>query len=169
MTIRLLSYNLIISTFVILISCNGKAPNVSSPLNDTTEIIRILIDSTINLPRLSDINRLYKNNPFNRSIIINSDSAIYQRLPSTYKFKLLTLDRICDLAKQYNDSSDFPNYLEFGVWKNSDSVYHASVKNMRIENRSNCLRALNQGCFKYMTFRKRGNHWISKIEPTLYD
>jgi hypothetical protein len=168
--IRILkSYNLIVPFFVILISCNSKSPRTSNSENDITQIIQILIDSTIKLPRLSDLDRLYKNNPFNNSIIIKNDSNINRNFPTKYKVKFLTGNEICTLAQQYKDSSDFPNYLEFKIWKGEDSVYYASVTNIKIENKNNCLLAINDGCLKLMTLKRNGKGWDSKIEPTLYD
>lgn len=169
MTIRLQLYSLLTSFFIIFISCNEKSSKVPNSANDTTEIIQILIDSTIDLPRLSNLNQLYKNNPFDSSVIVKIDSTIYRNFPTTYKFKFLTNDEICVLAKQFKDSSGFPNYLEFKVWKIEDSIYSAAVTNIEIQNQNSCILVVNQGCFKLMTFKKEDNKWTSKIEATLHD
>ncbi len=150
-------------------SCNNNNTEVSNSQNDTIKVLKILIDSTFKLPRLADVHLLYKNNPFGDRVIVRSDTLLNLNLPIAYKFKFLTQDSICKLAEQYKDSTDFPNYLEFEVIKKSDSTYEASIINMRIENQSNCLIVINDGCLKYMTFRKKGNILIPTIVKTLYD
>jgi hypothetical protein len=158
-----------LSILIIHSSCNNNNTKVSNSQNDTAKVLSILIDSTFKLPRLADIHLLYKNNPFGDRVIVRSNIRLNLNLPIAYKFKFLTRDSICKLAEQYKDSTGFPNYLEFEVFKKSDSTYEASIMNLRIENRSNCLIAINDGCFKYMTFTKRESILIPRIEKTIYD
>ena len=108
-------------------------------------------------------------NPFGDTIIVKSDSLLYRNLFSTYKFKFLTTDSIRALAFKYKDSTDFPNFLQFKIWKETDSVYGGQIMNFRIENRKDCIIALNHACLKMMTFKQTEQGLVPKREETIYD
>ena len=151
------------------ISCSSKSTRVALAKNDTVEILQTLFDSTINLSRLLDIERLYLNNPFNDSIMVVTNPKVFQKFPVRRKFKLLTSDSLCKMYNFWNKSKPFPNFLRIEIYRFNDTLYKASVSNFRIDNSKYCIPSLNQACYKSMTFRKTGNEFISKLEKTLYD
>ena len=162
-------YIIAIAILLLCVSCRNTAQTSHAPKSDTTEAMQILFDSTISLPRLADIPRLSLNNPFRDTAIVVKDSFIFRNLPTNYKLKFLTIDSICSLANKYERNTEFPNFLEFGFEKITDSTFAAYVRNFRMQRNSDCLFALNDGCFKYISFKKVGKRITSKVEQTLYD
>lgn len=150
-------------------SCNKKSRNIPVAKNDTSIILKTLFDSTVNLPRLLDIDRLYNNNPFGDSVIVTTSIEIFQRLSALGKFKLLTFDSICKMYVHWDKTKDFPNYLGIDLRKPNDSLFEISISNFRIDNSRFCIPSLNKACYKSMTFTKSVNTLIPKLKKTLYD
>ena len=124
---------LFIST-VVFLSCqsNHQKTNIVKDINDTSRVLRILLDSAIIGHHIPDKSHLYKNNPFGDSIILADDSILKIFLPQvdTLKFKLLTRDQICHLATINQDTFNFfPNFLILQHFKKNQSTYTVTLRN----------------------------------------
>ena len=182
MTLRIL---LITLTFSLLlgIGCKAEKPDSKVSKNDTTDIIKILIDSAFyRQKRIPDFSRLTKNNPFGDTIIFKFDSVLLGHLPK--QFKVLTQDEICSLATQYyNDTSKFCNFLELNSFKKLDTTYEISLQNqcvMPLYDRNGkpifrndfykdsvkykCMFGMLCGGGILMSFKKQGDTFLSKVE-----
>lgn len=128
---RFLTITILIFSFLFNTGCKSVNTRVAKVIkNDTTEIMRILLDSSFYRNNLADISRLYKNNPFGHSIIFKADSIIAGHIPANYKIKLLTQDQICSLATQLSsDSLPFANFLALKYFKKTDTIYEVALKN----------------------------------------
>jgi hypothetical protein len=158
-----------IPAFILLsyCSCNNKSvTNLQSatiPQNDTTRALKMLFDSTVDLPRLVDVDLLYKNNPFGDSLIILKDTSYPASfLPHTHKFKLMSYDEIDTAVSHWPASLDISNYLIVRFAKTSDTTYRAVINNIPIS-RPGKIIGVCDGCQKQMTFRKRGDSLISSV------
>jgi hypothetical protein len=125
-------FTIIILTFILLCDtgCGVDKSNLKVATNDTTQVLKFVIDSAFYHRRLPDFSALTKNNPFGDTIIFKFDSILVGHLPSDLKYKLLTQDEICFLATQYsNDTTDFCNFLELSSFKKVDTTYEISLQN----------------------------------------
>lgn len=171
-----------ITAFFIYSGCSRPKTNLVISRNDTSEVIRLLLDSTLYLPRLMDMSLLFKNNPFGDSVIVVRDSIIVNHAPKGINFIFLTQDEICALAERYkNETSSFANYLKLDYHEENDSVFEASIANFQIEriyydniqesknqrtaNNLRTFTCLDQlGSEIYMSFTKRNNTITSRVE-----
>ena len=110
--------------------CGANKTNLKVATNDTTQILRFVIDSAFYHQRLPDFSALTHNNPFGDTIIFKFDSILVGHLPSDLKYKFLTQDQICSLATQHdNDTTHFCNFLELSSFKKVDTTYEVSLQN----------------------------------------
>lgn len=159
--------------FFLFTSCSDALRRESISKNDTTNSLKILIDSVITLPRLADLNLLRRNNPFNDSAIVLKDTVFYKHFQKLgVKAKFLTGDSICALAVEYNKKAlPFPNYVEFLFHRDTDSTYSASLRNMTLERINfyddqtdyRCLFVSDDFCTGYAYFKEANNQTIIKI------
>ena len=123
---------IVILTFIALYDtgCGLDKSVATESKNDTTQILKTLIDSAFYRQRLPDFSSLKRNNPFGDSIIFKFDSDLIGHLPTDQKFKILTEDQICLLATQhYNDTTLFCNFLALNNFKKTDSTFKVSLRN----------------------------------------
>lgn len=136
MNLRTISIIILSLSFLVETSCKNKGISnnkLGIAQNDTTEIIRILLDSLVGTNKSLLSFRLNENNPFGDSIIFSTDNIIEQHYPIGHKLKLLSEDQICVLATQaMNDKKTFPNYISLKNFALVDSSYVATIQN-------NCL------------------------------
>lgn len=122
-----------IFTFSLLIEagCNVGKTNLTIAGNDTSQVLKLVIDSAFYHHRLPDYSALTKNNPFHDTIIFKFDSTLVRHLPNDLKCKLLSQDEICSLAtRYYNDSTYFCNFLKLNNFtKIDDTTYEVSLQN----------------------------------------
>lgn len=154
-------------------SCKEYANKEPISINDTTNALRILIDSVIILPRLADLRLLKQNNPFQDSVIVLKSVVFNKHFKNLgLKVKFLSGDSICTLASLYSKKSQpFTNYLDFSFHKITDSTYSASLTNIKIErvvfynneNDYSCLRIIDDACVVYANFKKTNNQTFIKI------
>lgn len=129
--LRTITIGIVTLAFLFDTACKGDSNQISKTArNDTTEIIRLLLDSSFYRHNLADMDRLYENNPFGDSIIFKVDSTIIEHIPTEYKIKLLTQDQICSLATQLgNDTLPFANFLTLKYFKKADTTYEIAIQN----------------------------------------
>jgi hypothetical protein len=167
MTKTISLYLLLIIAAISYCSCNNT-PQITSipaaiPDNDTTKALKMLFDSTVDLPRLVDVDLLYKNNPFGDSLIILKDTSYPPSyLPHTHKFKAMSYDEMDEAARHWPDSLGISNYLLVRFEKASDTTYSAVINNIPIS-RPNKTMAMCEGCRKRMIFRKKGDSLTATI------
>ena len=110
--------------------CGVNKTNLKVAANDTTQVLRFVIDSAFYHHRLPDLSALTRNNPFGDTVIFKFDSILVGHLPSELKYKLLTQDEICSLATQHhNDTTNFCNFLQLQHFKKVDTTYEVILKN----------------------------------------
>lgn len=124
---------------LLLFSCtNSTLTKRIEVKNDTTEVVRLLIDSAFYRHNLPDINALTKNSPFGDTIILckdvyQGDSIILKYFAqglNGIKFKFLTHYEICSLARNlHNDTVYFPNFLELRSFRKVDTTYEVYLQN----------------------------------------
>jgi len=110
--------------------CNVDNTNSKIVKNDTTDILKILIDSALYHERLPDFGFLTRNNPFGDTIIFKFDSILVGHLPTNLKYKLLTQDEICSLARLHcYDANHSCSFLKLDSFKKVDSTYKVFLQN----------------------------------------
>jgi hypothetical protein len=130
MTLRTLSIIILTLTFWVDTGCNANNVNSKIAKNDTTEVLRILIDSAFYHERLPDFGFLTRNNPFGDTIIFKFDSILVGHLPTNLKYKLLTQDEICSLARLHcYDANHFCTFLKLNSLKKNDNKYEVYLQN----------------------------------------
>ena len=118
-----------------LCSCNQNQTVVEkeSILNDTAEVLKVVLDSAINNYFIPDMSFLYKDSSlFGNSIIVQFDDSLTKHLKAfkNLKFKILTRNEICKLAtKAENDSIDFPNFLVIEDFLSVPNSFHIRIQN----------------------------------------
>jgi hypothetical protein len=102
--------------------------------NDTTEIIRILIDSGFHRKEVIGWDKLLVNNPFKDTPILSMSSEFAGHYPTGLRLKFLTSMQVDSLASIYNiDTINFWTVLCVNTFqKLNDSFYHANLVNMSI-------------------------------------
>ena len=175
-----------ILTFILLLGtgCDVDRTNFEVAVNDTTQVLKFVIDSAFYRQRLPDFSRLQRNNPFGDTIIFKFDSVLVGHLPSDLKYIFLTQDEICSLATQhYNDTTYFCNFLELNSFKKIDTTYEISLQNQCVmplydkngnpkfdkdfyKNRENykCMFGMMCGGGMAMTFIKQADTLKAKID-----
>ena len=78
MRLRTLSIIILTLTFLVDTGCSVDNTNLKVAKNDTTEVLRILIDSAFYHERLPDFSALTRNNPFGDTIILVNITRIKQ-------------------------------------------------------------------------------------------
>ncbi len=104
---------------------------INPALNDTTEVLRILIDSGLIGHHLIDQQYLHRDNPFGDSIIFLYDDLVVNHMPvfDTMKFKFLTEDQICDVATRLSwERKWFPTYLILANFEKADTIYRVALE-----------------------------------------
>jgi hypothetical protein len=149
---------LCILTFALLLDtgCGVDKTNLKVETNDTTQILRHVIDSAFYHQRLPDFGSLTRNNPLGDTIIFKFDSILIGHLPIDLKYKFLTQDEICSLATKYDtDTTKFCNFLELDYFKKVDTTYEVILKN-------ECVRPLydksGKPKFDKDFYKDRGNY-----------
>jgi hypothetical protein len=189
MRLRTLSIIILTLTFLVDTGCSVDNTNLKVAKNDTTEVLKILIDSAFYHERLPDFSALTRNNPFGDTIIFKFDSILVGHLPTNAKFKLLTQDQICSLATQhYNDTTYFCNFLILNSFKKVDTTYEVSLQNqcvmplfgkngkprfdndfMKRHNYSTCMFGMMCGGGMGMVFIKQADTLKAKIDGSWSD
>ena len=114
--------------------CGVESTDMKVAKNDTTNILKILLDSAFYRQRLPNFSNLKLNNPFGDTIIFKFDSILVGNLPTDLKFKLLTQDQICSLATQsYNNQKSFCNFLELNNFQKTDTTYKVRMETHCLE------------------------------------
>jgi hypothetical protein len=146
-------YVILVAISISFCACNNNPQSTIIPVNDTTRALKMLFDSTIDLPRLVDVDLLYKNNPFGDSLIILKDTSYpASYLPHTHKFKLMSYDEIDTAVSHWPDSLNISNYLIVRFVKTSGTTYRAVINNIPISRPGKTM-AMCNGCQKRMDFR----------------
>lgn len=115
---------------VIGASCRNDKPNPIVTKNDTTQVLKILIDSAFYRENLPSFSSLYRNNPFGDTIIIKFDPILVGHLPTHLKYKFLTEDEICSLATQHlSDAYEFCTFINLNSFEKVDSTYEINIQN----------------------------------------
>lgn len=148
-------------------ACQEPAVRPKKVENDTTMVFKILFDSTILLPRLADQDRLFLNNPFHDSVIVVKDEVLNKFLPQ-YQFKFLTKTEISELSLRYSDSLSGPNYLEFDIQRENDTVYRAVVTNYENRGKGH-VSQIQPSCEKLMRFTRTNKGFSVEFLKGYYD
>jgi|GEM_PF-2942596 len=174
---------------LLFFSCNNNTSLIkeTNVRNDTTEVIRLLIDSTFYRYNLPGINRLTKNSPFRDTIILckgvyKGDTTIlkyFSQSKNGIKFKLLTYSEICSLATSLEtDTTLFPYFLEVRSFENVDTAYEVYIQSTCVIPRfdkyghrrlagseaSKCIFGMLCGGGISMIFTKQGDTLKAKLD-----
>ena len=128
-------FSILILSLLFFVNIRCKTANERSPVvyNDTTEILRLLFDSAFINHSFPNENRLTTYNPFGDTIVVRYDSISAGHLPTNYKIKLLSLDEICSIAKEYfKDTSKFWSYVEIESFEKLNNTYEVNLCNFGI-------------------------------------
>ncbi len=157
MKIRLAQIFILLSAIYLNTSCANKAKTVAHPVwNDTTEVIRLLLDTGLIGHHIIDQQYLLRDNPFGDSIIFQYDDLVVNHMPvfDTMKFKFLTKDQMCDLVTRLKwEGKWFPHYLRLVRFEKSDTFYRVALE--------------NAGVFPW--FDKKGNPLKNPLTGKLYE
>jgi hypothetical protein len=132
MTFRFQIYLLSTLAILSILSCKTKSPIFTSPTNDTTAALSILLNKDFLGRHMPGYGALQKPSPFGDTIIFKIDSITAEHLPESingFHFKFLTKDQICDLATtNYTDTTYFPNFLQLNRFQKQDSTYDIALQ-----------------------------------------
>ena len=123
-----------------LVNCKEHSKKEYIINNDTTFIFSHIIDTSL-YGYLPDASALTQNSPFGDTILVNIESKIFKQdhnllkyFPKTvshFHFKFLSEKQICSFATSYNnDSTRFPNFLEFNSFERSETSYSMNIQNI---------------------------------------
>lgn len=127
---------LTILILIVLLSCNQSKVAEKPETNDTTEVLRLLLDSALNKKKIVDYKYLLQDNPFHDSIVLLQDSVYTQLLPEItgIKLKVMAEDEICTYATTYEADlkKSFPMVLQLRHFAKTDSGYIADLNNIGV-------------------------------------
>jgi hypothetical protein len=132
MTYRFQFYLLLTLILLSTISCRTKPTTSTSPTNDTTAALSLLLNKDFLGRHMPGYGALQRPSPFGDTIIFMTDSIIVEHLPESingFRFKFLTQAQICDLATtHYTDTTDFPNFFQLNRFQKQDSTYDIALQ-----------------------------------------
>src|SRR5258707_13857384 len=105
----------LLAILLTVVGCHspGKTLPPSPPKNDTSEVLRLAIDSGFHLRVLQEMTRSRGYRPFGDSNLFLYNKTFAPYLPSVidgHQFKFLTQNQLCDLATKLGIKIEFPDY-----------------------------------------------------------
>lgn len=120
-----------------VLACNKpKVVAVKAYTNDTTEVLRMLLDSALNKKKIVDYKYLFRDSIFGDSAVMLYDSVLFSYLPKVkgVNLKIMTEDEICTYATAYEADLKnwFPMVLQLRHFAKTDSGYMADLNNIGV-------------------------------------
>jgi len=117
----------------LLFACQSNVSVVVTQENDTTILLKTVINEGISnryMPSASPLTYKYK---FGDSILLTSNALPLDILPSSVghqKFKILLQSEICALLKKDSNLTQVPNYLLLNRFEKSDTGYYVQLQSL---------------------------------------
>lgn len=119
---------------VLLYGCKDRPPPRSVPINDTTRVLQIALQTALLEYKLPEIGSLFRGHLLNDSIFVATDSLprrFFPATPDTIKFEFGSRQEFIDRLRNVHDTLK-PNYLYVCCFERSDSGYSISIQSRSI-------------------------------------